>query len=438
MAKAQLSPATYSEEHELEENLSAQYDSVFNSIASKNYRLSVLVMGGSQAGKSSLVKIVFNNENIPTGSDGRPVTQDIGVYNDPKDNFQLIDTPGLEKDVNKDIVARIKNQLEERHLQPSIIWIVLNTQTSIEDVELELIHVAPNTPVIFILNKCDFLQKRKTYLRENPHCLENFDQLDVSQLPEWMTKNQVMKKRQRLLNWREDHKDRVKRIVITSLPSGDCDDDTDDPDKSIGLEALLEATFGCLDDVGRIRLAEIRKNSQDGKISGSVAIITASAATATGAAWIPVPIVDTIAISSIQTVMVISLYKYWGVAGVDAKTFSIVFLKSLTPVIISLAAGYSASNLCKIFLGIGSIVGGALDAFFALSGTLIIGGAVTLYLSNFIYDVRQFANKEQLEKSIEEFMKTDRFTNMVDDIKKLAKTPNGITNQGIVNILERR
>lgn len=156
-----------------------------------------------------------------------------------------------------------------------------------------------------------------------------------------------------------------------------------------------------------------------------------------GAAWIPVPFVDTIAISSIQTTMVISLYKYWGVAGIDAKTFSIVFLKSLAPVIISLAAGYSASNICKFFFGVGTVIGSALDSIIALAGTIIIGSAVTLYLSQYVYDSRQITSKEALEKDVQSFMNTDGFKQMVDDIIQLAKNPKEITNTAIVNVINR-
>ncbi|CAF3457827.1 unnamed protein product, partial [Rotaria sp. Silwood2] len=69
--------------------------------------------------------------------------------------------------------------------------------------------------------------------------------------------------------------------------------------------------------------------------------------------------------------MVISLYKLWGVVGVDAKTFAVVFLKSLAPVLVAFAAGYSAANVLKFFFGLGSIIGGALDTVIATALTLL-------------------------------------------------------------------
>jgi uncharacterized protein (DUF697 family) len=135
--------------------------------------------------------------------------------------------------------------------------------------------------------------------------------------------------------------------------------------------------------------------------------------------------------------MVIALYKYWGVAGIDAKTFSIVFLKSLAPVIVTLAAGYSASNICKFFFGIGTVIGGALDTIIASAGTIIIGSAVTLYLSQYVYDSRQLTNKAALEENVQSFMKTSGFKQMVDDLKQLAKNPKKITNQAVVEIIQK-
>lgn len=117
---------------------------------------------------------------------------------------------------------------------------------------------------------------------------------------------------------------------------------------------------------------------------------------------------DTIAISSVQTAKIIVLYKFWGVVGIDAKTFSIVFLKSLAPVIVSLSADYSVSSLYKIFVGIGTIVGNALDSIIA----------VTLYLSQYVYYSREITSKTGLEEDIQLFMQTDGFRKMIEDIKQ--------------------
>lgn len=156
-----------------------------------------------------------------------------------------------------------------------------------------------------------------------------------------------------------------------------------------------------------------------------------------GAAWIPLPIVDSLVISSIQMTMVISLYKYWGVAGVDAKTFAVVFLKSMAPVLVSFAIGYTAANIAKFFLVIGTIIGGVLDTVIASVGTIAIGVAVTVYLSQFVYHHHESISKQALEEDIKSFMKSDRFKNIMSDIKNLAKSPKQITSGSIANIIQK-
>lgn len=134
--------------------------------------------------------------------------------------------------------------------------------------------------------------------------------------------------------------------------------------------------------------------------------------------------------------MVISLYKYWGVAGVDAKTFAVVFLKSLAPVLLSFAAGYSIAHICKFFYGIGTLVGGTLDASIAATGTMVIGVAVTTYLAQFVYNRHQTMTEEALERDIQSYMQSACFKNIVDGIKNLAKNPRQITSKAIVDLIQ--
>jgi uncharacterized protein (DUF697 family) len=156
-----------------------------------------------------------------------------------------------------------------------------------------------------------------------------------------------------------------------------------------------------------------------------------------GAAWIPIPVIDTIAISSIQTALVVSLYKLWGVAGLDAKTFAVVFLKSLGPVIASFVVGYTASSILKIFVGIGSIVGGILDTAVAATATLFIGVVITTYLSQRVYDAHSNMTAKEMKKDIQSFMRSDRFQELVNGVKNLAKNPKNISISKITGVIEK-
>lgn len=438
-----------SEEKELFEVLDQQSNLISTALTKSKRPLSILITGGSQSGKSSLIEAFFgadvalsiNGQRLSTGatSNGSPVTQDVGCYRIPASNLELIDTPGLEKNVDANIVARIQKQIQQQKLKPAIIWIVLNYFSSMENVELDLVKLVPKVPVIIVVNKCDFLQKRKKEINQDPTCLSNFDEFKDDKLPAWMAKyTKLLNIRKRLLDWKKQH-DQVRRVLIMSLGDPEEYDENDDPaHEPIGLDVLLEVTWGSLDQIGRVQLAELHESSKISKINYSIAIILSAMASAGGAAWIPLPIVDSVVISSIQTTMVISLYKIWGVVGVDAKTFAIVFLKSLAPVLISFAAGYTTANVIKFFFGIGTIIGGALDTVIATGGTFLIGTLVTIYLSESVYSRHQAMTEEGLMEDIQSFMKSERFKQTVNDIKELSKNPKNISRNQIASLMERK
>jgi small GTP-binding protein len=274
-----------SEEAELLELLETQSASISQSLKPGGRPLSILVTGGSASGKSTLIKAIFgekiasvvDGQKLATGadSDGKPVTQCVTAYRQTDPSLELIDTPGLEKNVNANRVEQIKREMKQKDLKPSIIWIVLNYSSSMEDVELDLIELAPDVPTIVIINKIDLLQKRKKEINETPECVERFDQLALSELPGWMQKAEgLMSRRKRLLKWKESHP-RVRRVLIMSLGDPDMSDSTQYADfhEPIGLDVVLGATWGCLDDVGRVQLAELQNNSKLGKTKASGAIV---------------------------------------------------------------------------------------------------------------------------------------------------------------------
>jgi uncharacterized protein (DUF697 family) len=150
-----------------------------------------------------------------------------------------------------------------------------------------------------------------------------------------------------------------------------------------------------------------------------------------GAAWIPVPFVDSAVITSIQIAMIISLYKLWGVAGsgilVDPKTFCTVFIKSMAGPLISFGVGFSLANLIKLIPGVGTIIGGVSDTIIGTVATLVVGGTAVLYLSTWIYTEHQLDSQKALEQHLNEFMSSDRYKTFLSDMKRLAKNPTRIS-----------
>jgi small GTP-binding protein len=274
-----------SEEKELHQELEAQSTDILAKISDPEYQLSVLIIGASQTGKTSLVANMFGTEasdsleklGIIIGKDGSPTTQDVRSVFLPELKLNLIDTPGLEKDRRVNRARQIVSEIRSKKLEPNVIWLVVNLQGSIEEVELELVKSFPNAPVLLILNKVDILQNHKTELNTDSRCLEQFDQLSKPELPQWMQKyNKLMAVRERLFNWQKNHVS-IRRVLITSMKQ-----EGDDDDNPIGLDEVYAATWSCLDTVGRITLTNTQQKSKRGKLALSVSTVLTAAAAAGG------------------------------------------------------------------------------------------------------------------------------------------------------------
>jgi small GTP-binding protein len=268
------------EEEELDNTMKEQSDLIFKKITQGERPISILITGASNNGKSSLVQAILGEntpEKLVVGYDGTPTTMDVTAYMTPDGKLEVIDTPGLEKKRDKNQIKQIQKQLKQKQLKPDIVCVVLNNSGSIEESELDLVNLVPEKPAIIVLNKCDFLHGRKEELKQDSTCLERFDLLEIDELPEWMRNNKaLMGKRDRLLKWKPKN-ELVRRIVLTTLT-----DSLSETIEPIGVEAVIEALFSCLDKVGQVQFAQIQLSSKLGKIKASVAFITASVAAASG------------------------------------------------------------------------------------------------------------------------------------------------------------
>jgi len=148
------------------------------------------------------------------------------------------------------------------------------------------------------------------------------------------------------------------------------------------------------------------ENSQRAKISA--AVIAAHVALASGAAWTPVPAVDSILITSLQITMILGLFKVWGVAGeLQTKNFALVFIKACAPALIGFGVGYGIAQLLKFIPLYGTVAGGALSMTIAALATIVIGVGVVIYLKNRAHVLSQKAGIE-LEDDVYQFMKENK------------------------------
>jgi len=208
----------------------------------------------------------------------------------------------------------------------------------------------------------------------------------------------------------------IKRALVVSLKK----DEDNDEEPPIGLNCLYESSMVCLDNCLRLVFIENVNAFSNNKIWASVGIIAAHVAMVSGVAWIPVPAVDSIAITALQITMILALFKVWGVAGKDLKTFAIAFIKGSVPALISFCVGYAIAQLLKFIPVYGTVAGGALSMTVATIATGIIGVVVTLYLRlNVVRNIEEMTG-DQLENRVKEFVKSPQVMNFLKSVPTLV------------------
>jgi len=344
----------------------------------------LILTGPSQAGKSALINAVLGKAVAKEGN-GTPTTMTPTLYDFPEKRLTLVDTRGYEYDhVNSQVLKNLPN--------PHLIWLVLNAQASTQKGDFDVISKFPKVPTIVVINKADVLREGTD---EDAKKFDSNEELP----PFLMEDSTLMAFRKLIPEWKQRYP-QIKKVLGTSLK------DSRKRPSAIGVTNVLEATMCCLDDGLRLLFLENVEIQAEKKRNLSIAVISAHVAMASGAAWTPVPAVDSLLITGLQITMVLALFKIWGVVGTNQRDYALVFLKACVPAFVSFGIGYGIAQLLKFIPVYGTIAGGALSMTVASLATIIVGVAVVLYLKE---RTIVLANSVQdFEKDVKEFVKQNK------------------------------
>ncbi len=308
-------------------------------------RFNLAIFGKTGVGKSTLVNAIFGEEVAETGI-GEPVTRAEHLYLHRSGHLGVLDTRGLEvgKD-NAQIIAELRRYVGEMRHRPledqiHLAWYCVRApDRRFEATEADFIRELHGLglPVVVVLTQVPTAGDRV-----HPDALTLAEQITSQRLP-------IV----------ED------RVFLTMAEP---DDFNGHP--AHGLMELLDATFrGAPDGVEqaitaaqRIDLGRKRKQSRS-TIDGASAAAAAAGAT-------PIPFSDAAILIPIQIGMMAAVANIYGIGMERATMASVAATAAATT-----AGRTIVTNLIKFVPGVGSVVGGTINAGVASAITYAMGNA---------------------------------------------------------------
>lgn len=304
-------------------------------------RVNVLVVGKTGVGKSTLINAIFHGNLAETG-DGRPVTPSTREIRKEGIPLSVFDTRGLEvgafettlHELERFIQERRRSQDPNQHIH--IAWVcVMEESRRVEEAESKLAEMLDRyVPVVAVVTKS-------------------------------IADNGFRSKVQALL----PHARNTVRVLAQEMVL-----DSGHTVPAYGLETLVDLTMTLLPESQRDALAAAQRVSISHKRQRAHAIVVSMSLSAAGAAATPIPFSDAFAIVPIQVTMLAGISAVWGLPTSTAYLGTLI-AGAITGTGATLAGRAAAAELLKIIPGVGTAVGGAINAGVAATLTTAFGEA---------------------------------------------------------------
>jgi len=313
----------------------------------KMNRLSIINIGKTGVGKSTIINAVFCNDLAKTGI-GKPVTQHCESYSLPDSPITIYDSKGIETGQdNTVILGEIYNKIKEQNSSANtdsyihICWYcVLDSGNRLEQNEIDIIKkIRRIIPVIIVITQAIGGPAADAFISE----IEK----DFSEQP-------------------------IDIIPIMALPLLKKSEHGEMNIKQHGLEKLVERSYDLLPESVKRTFAAYQKNSIQLKTKHAFIARTLYSGAVAAAAFQPLPIADAPIMVAIQVAMMANITACFGIKPSDFNLKTV--LTGLGGPFAAAAAGRTVVSLLKAIPGVGTLIGGGINA--------ATGGAITFALGS--------------------------------------------------------
>lgn len=351
-------------EHDAGKEFSGRFKEEFKNARDAVKKPNILVLGGTGAGKSSLVNSVFG-EKLAAVSAGKPVTKGIKKYEN--DLVRVYDSEGYESGQENQsqfmgrIVSFATDKSESLESQVHLVWYCMSYSSHrVLDIDVDIINkIRETTPVAVVFTHADLVS--------------DSDANDMSKAV----------------------RARCQGLELFEVST--------DQALELGSEPLIEWAYDNLEGALSNAFAAGVRGGIPQKRKESAKIISQHCVAAAGAAASPIPFSDAPMLMGNQAAMIARLAHVWNLPGVET-----VFAGSAFLGIVSQLGRSVVGNIAKFFPGVGQVVGGAINATVATSMTAAIGWAICELSEKVInanlegksVELEDYFNTEMLQEAI--------------------------------------
>ena len=330
-------------------------------------KVNILIAGRSGVGKSTLVNAIFGREVAKTGL-GRPVTDSIAWYEPDDLPVRLCDTRGLELARYAETLGALRDEIRRADPPIHVLWLCIAEPSGrIEDAERELLAMcrAQGIPGITVLTKA------------------------------WLLEDMTQAAREGLPGTAD-----VIRVMARGADGGPPRGAAAEPPR--GIVELVQSTLRLLEGSARDAFNAAQQVDIEAKRSAALKVAAGAAASAGLAAATPVPLADSAGVLTVNIGMIAGIAVAMGVPLSRANMLPVA-----TSIVGALAVTFGArmlgGSILKLIPGVGSVVGGAINAGLASSATYGLGHGFTEYLCRFFLREHRMPAGEELARGFQAF-----------------------------------